>query len=110
MFTQYRKPTLLLNYPLSGLLLEDTECADDDVGAQRQKRDKEYSPKQLLGQALPNPLTNHNYHDCWEQRCDGKGPILGSQDFVSPQCECKGQCDAENSIPMSFLMPVLIKT
>ena len=83
MFTQYTKPTLVLNWPLSGLLLEDTECADDDVSAQRQKREKEYSPKQLLRHALPNPLTNNHSHDCWEQRRDGKGPMLGSQKFVS---------------------------
>ena len=85
MLTQYRKPTLVLNCPLSGLLIEGTERVDDDVGTKRQKRDKEYPLTQLLGQALPNPLTNHHSHDCREQSCDGKGPMLGSQELVSLQ-------------------------
>jgi hypothetical protein len=85
MLTQYRKPMLVLNYPFRNLLFEDTECSANDVNAQGKKRTEEYSPKQLLRQALPNPLTYHHSHDCWEQRCQGKGPMLGCQKVVSLQ-------------------------
>src|SRR5688572_15312828 len=76
--------------PHLGRLIWDAsgcQCANNNVGAEHQKRDKENLSEPSLGQSISNTLTQDHPGYCGKHGAEGKNAVLDSQDIGPLQCD-----------------------